>query len=159
MAYDSRSLLDAVGWRVLEILQEDGRVSMAELGRRVHLSAPAVAERVRRMEEAGIIAGYRAEVRPEKVGLPVVALLRLGISGDSGARTAALIGELPEVLECHHVTGEDCFVMKVAASSVSHLEEVIGSLSPYGRLVTSMVLSSPVTGRGVSSPSAEDTDA
>ncbi len=141
MTFDSEKLLDDTGWQILQALQNDARLSFAELGRRVGLSPPAVAERVRRMEEAGIIWGYRAEVNPEKVGLPLTALIGLTTTPQQYPQVIALINNLPEVLECHHVTGSSSFSIKAIASSVSHLELLIEQLSRYGSTATSIVLS------------------
>ena len=147
MALDTKKLLDEVGQKLLYELQLDARLSFAELGRRVGLSLPAVAERVRRMEEAGIITAYRAEVNPRAMGLPILAFIRLSTVGGQYPAVIALIGDLPEVLECHHLTGTDSFIMKVIASSISHLEQLITRLSTYGQTATSIVLSTPVTKR------------
>ena len=143
-AGESQRLLDDTGWRILEELQEDARVSFTELGRRVGLSTPAVTERVRRMEDAGIITGYRAVVDPAKVGLGMQAVIRMTASGgrcDSLARFAA---DLPEVLWCVRVTGTDSAIMRVAVESVAHLEQLIDVLMPRGDIVTSIVLSTAV---------------
>jgi Lrp/AsnC family leucine-responsive transcriptional regulator len=125
----------------------DARLSYAELGRRVGLSLPAVAERVRRMEEAGIITGYRAEVNPGAMGLSILAFIRLSAGGEEYPKIIALVQALPEVLECHHLTGTDSFILKVVTSSISHLEGLITRLGTYGQTATSIVLSSPVTKR------------
>jgi Lrp/AsnC family leucine-responsive transcriptional regulator len=113
-----------VGWRLLRELQADARLSFAELGRRVGLSLPAVAERVRRMEEAGIITGYHAEVSLSKVGLPITAFIRLNVPRDRYPAFTALIHDLSEVLECHHLSGSDSFILK-GPTSISHLEALI----------------------------------
>jgi Lrp/AsnC family leucine-responsive transcriptional regulator len=147
MALDNKKLLDRIGWQLLSILQEEARISYAELGRRVGLSLPAVAERVRRMEEAGIIKGYRTEVALQKINLPVMAFIRISVSGKQYSDIIALARDLPEVVECHHLTGADSFIMKVVATSIPHLESLIGRLSSYGQTATSIVLSSPVTTR------------
>lgn len=152
MSLESAKLLDEVGRNILRALQTNARLSFAELGRRVGLSLPAVAERVRRMEEAGILAGYRAIVNPAKIGLPVMAFVRISTAGNRYAALIAAVCKQPEVLECHHVTGTDSFIMKVAAASISHLEAVITRLSVYGPTTTSIVLSSPVTQQGVEPP-------
>ncbi|MDA8097981.1 MAG: Lrp/AsnC family transcriptional regulator [Desulforudis sp.] len=145
MAVDSERLLDEIGWQLLLALQENARLSFAELGRRVGLSLPAVAERVRRMEDAGIITGYHARLDPGKIGLPLTAFIRVNCPADRYPRIIESATELPEVLECHHVSGGDSFVIKVVASSIPHLESLIKKLSPFGRTTTSIVLSSPVT--------------
>lgn len=155
MASESAKTLDDISWCILRELQLDGRVSFTELGRRVGLSTPAVAERVRNLEAAGVIRGYRAEIDLAKVGLPMLAVVRMSAVGDVLTRMTALSRELPEVLECHRATGADSFIMKVAVSSVEHLERLIDRLTPFGTTSTSIVLSSPVTGRIVEAPIAE----
>ncbi len=149
MTFDSEKLLDNTGCQLLQALQDDARLSFAELGRRVGLSPPAVTERVRRMEEAGIITGYCAQVNPEKIGLPLTALIGLTTTPQQYPQIIALINDLPEVLECHHVTGGCSFSIKAIASSMSHLEALIEKLSRFGSTATSIVLSSPVKLRGI----------
>ena len=145
MTLDSKKVLDEVGWQLLSILQEEARVSYAELGRQVGLSLPAVAERVRRMEEAGIIRGYRAEVDLSQINLSVMAFIRISIGGEQYPALISLARDLSEVVECHHLTGEDSFILKVVATSIPHLESLITRLSTFGQTATSIVLSSPVT--------------
>ncbi len=148
MALDIERLLDETGWRLLEALQENARLSFSELGQRVGLSSPAVAERVRRMEDAGIITGYRAEINTAKIGYPITAIVRISTPpGEKCTRFSAQAQEFPEILECYRVTGADSLVMKVMVSSVEHLESLIDRLSEYGQLTTSLVLSTPVTRR------------
>jgi Lrp/AsnC family leucine-responsive transcriptional regulator len=144
-------LLDDTGWRILDALQENARIPFSELGRRVGLSAPAVTERVRRMEDAGLITGYHVEVALEKLGLPIVALIRVAAPEEKCPRLKTLVQGLAEVLECHHVTGVDAYVLKVVASSMKHLESVIEAIARHGGTpATAVVLSSPVA-RGASS--------
>jgi Lrp/AsnC family leucine-responsive transcriptional regulator len=145
-------LLDRTGRRMLRALQRDARISFSALGREVGLSAPAVAERVRRMEEAGVIQGYYARLSAEGVGRPVSAFLRLTTAAAHYPRVLALAAGDPEVLECHHVSGESSFVMVVAAASLAHLEALIARFSPYGATATSIVLSSPVVKPGPAVP-------
>ena len=147
MTLDSKKLLDGVGWNLLRELQTDARLSFAELGRRVGLSLPAVAERVRRMEEAGIITGYHAEVGLPEIGISVMAFIRITTTGDRYPSIIQLARDLPEVLECHHLTGTDSFIMKVVTPAILDLEALISQLSTYGQTATSIVLSSPVTKR------------
>ncbi|HMI52705.1 MAG TPA: Lrp/AsnC family transcriptional regulator [Candidatus Saccharimonadales bacterium] len=139
-------LLDPIGWQILQQLQENARISHSELGRRVGLSTPAVAERVRRMEEAGIITGYHASVDPTKAGFPIVVYMRLAVSGGENmvSRATAALKAMPELLECHRITGTESFVMRVGLHSVAHLETLIDRLTPFGMTSTSTVLSSPV---------------
>lgn len=147
MAFDA--VLDDTDWRLLQELQDDGRISFAELGRRVSLSPPSVAERVRRLEEAGVITGYRAQVDLDRLGLPIVAFIRLKYPTSDYRPLHKALAERREVLECHHVTGDDCFVFKVAAQSMRHLEEVGGDLAKLGSTTTSIVFSTPLATRTV----------
>jgi Lrp/AsnC family leucine-responsive transcriptional regulator len=134
---------------LLAELQRDGRASYADLARAVAMSPSAVAERVRRLEESGAIAGYRAVVDPERVGLTVMAFVRLRYPTGNYKPFHALLDTTPEIIEAHHVTGEDCFVLKVVARSMRHLEEITGRISGLGAVTTSVVYSSPLTGRAV----------
>jgi Lrp/AsnC family leucine-responsive transcriptional regulator len=136
--------LDSLGWKLLIELQKDARISFAELGRRVGLSTPAVAARVRRMEDEGIIRAYRAEISPLHVGLPITAFIRMSVVGDVLAKLTARVRSMKEIVECHRGTGEDSFIMKVNVVSVEHLKEVIDHLTPYGTTSTSLVLTSIV---------------
>ena len=145
MTLDNKKTLDNVGWQILTALQEDARLSFAELGRRVGLSLPAVAERVRRLEEAGIITGYSAKINVNKIGLSIMAFIRVSTSGDRYPTFISLTCKMPEVIECHHLTGTDSFIVKVVVSSIPHLEKLITQFSSYGQTATSVVLSSPVT--------------
>jgi Lrp/AsnC family leucine-responsive transcriptional regulator len=139
--------IDNVGWAILRELQVNARIPFSELGRRVGLSSPAVAERVRRMENAGIIKGYRAEIDLAAVGLPVRAMVRISLFGTRNERSDALLQSLPEILECHRVTGDDCYIMKVAVSSVDHLSDLLDELGRHGQITTALILTSPVEGR------------
>jgi Lrp/AsnC family leucine-responsive transcriptional regulator len=146
--------LDRTDWRLLDELQRDGRASYADLARVVAMSPSAVAERVRRLEEAGVIAGYRATIDPERVGLPVLAFVRLRYPTGNYRPFHALLDSTAEVVEAHHVTGEDCFVLKVVARSMRHLEEVTGRIAALGAVTTSVVYSSPLTGRALAAEAA-----
>lgn len=141
MALETEKLLDDIGWRILKELNENARLSFSELGRRVGLSVPAVTERVRRMEDAGVIKGYRVELNPAKIGFPITAFMRLSMVGDVYARVTSLVKDIPEVVECHRVTGGDSFILKVHVSSVEHLEELIDRFTPVATTVTTLVLS------------------
>jgi Lrp/AsnC family transcriptional regulator, leucine-responsive regulatory protein len=144
-----KKLLDDVGWKILHQLQQDARLSFAELGRRVGLSTPAVLERVRRMEDTGIILGYHAELDAAKVGMPITAFIRISVVGELLQRIIGIAANLDEVLECHRVTGTDSVVIKVGVSSVEHLQALFDQFSPYTATTTSIILSSPVTRRAI----------
>src|SRR5688572_32068299 len=137
-------VIDDIDRKVLSELQVDARVSYAELGRRVGLTTPAVIERVRKLEDAGVIVGYRAEIDTAKVGLPITAFVRMSITGVDYSHIIEVAEQSKEVLECHRGTGGDSFIMKIAVESVEHLQEVIDRLTPYGITTTTIVLSSPV---------------
>jgi Lrp/AsnC family leucine-responsive transcriptional regulator len=141
--------VDSTDWQLLEALQRDGRASYADLARVVSMSPSAVAERVRRLEETGVIAGYRATVDPVRVGLDVMAFVRLRYPTGNYRPFHALLDSTPEIVEAHHVTGEDCFVLKVVARSMRHLEEVTGRIAALGAVTTSVVYSSPLPGRAI----------
>jgi Lrp/AsnC family transcriptional regulator, leucine-responsive regulatory protein len=136
--------VDDLNLRLLEELQGDPRLPMAELGRRVGLSAPATTERVRRMEEAGVITGYRIELDPAALGLPVTVYVRVRPNAGQLARVAALAASIPEVVECHRITGEDCFILKAHVPAVNELDRILDQFLLYGTTTTSIVQSSPV---------------
>lgn len=156
LTLENKKLLDSTGWQLLAALQQNARLSLAELGRQVGLSAPAVAERLRRMEEAGIITGYQAQINLKAVGLPILAFIRLQISNRQYPELLQNLETWPEVLECHHLAGTDAFMLRVVAGSVTHLESIINRLAGYGQTTTSIVLSSPVPGNIVSRAAAEN---
>ncbi|CCA54158.1 Leucine-responsive regulatory protein, regulator for leucine (or lrp) regulon and high-affinity branched-chain amino acid transport system [Streptomyces venezuelae ATCC 10712] len=141
---------DATDWRILEALQSEGRASFAELARTVSMSPSAVTERVRRLEEAGVISGYTAIVDQDRLGLPILAFVRLRYPHGNYKPFHDLLDTTPEVLEAHHVTGDDCFVLKVAARSMRHLEEISGKIATLGAVTTSVVYSSPLPRRSLS---------
>ena len=141
--------LDATNLRLLSELQRDARISQAELGRRVGLSAPAVAERLARLERDGTIAGYRADVNPRALGFTLAAIIRMRPAPRQIPTVAGIARDTPEVVECHRVTGEDCFYMRVHVRDVEHLEEVIDRFALFGQTTTSIVQSSPVPRRGL----------
>jgi Lrp/AsnC family leucine-responsive transcriptional regulator len=144
--------VDDVNLRILEELQADARLALAELGRRVGLSAPAVAERVSRLVEAGVITGFHAEVDPRALGFALTAILRIRPAPRELPKVAELARTTPEVVECHRITGEDCYFMKLHVRDVLHLEEVIDRFALFGQTTTSILQSSPVPRRGVAAP-------
>src|SRR6476469_8126146 len=140
-------MIDDIDHKILKELQLDARTSYAEMGRRVGLTTPAVIERIRKLEDAGIVTGYRAEIDTAKVGLPILAFVRMNITGVDYSHIIEVAKESLEVLECHRGTGGDSFIMKIAVASVEHLQQVIDRLTPYGITTTTIVLSSPVKRR------------
>lgn len=145
MSSEIEKLLDETGWRLLVELQKNARISFTELGDRVGLTSPAVAERVRRMEESGVISGYHARIDYAKVGLPVMAVVRLTeVGGVSCATAAAAVEKMPEVIECIRTTGDDSMVLKVVASSIDHLTRVLDEISRFGIPDTSIMRPNPM---------------
>jgi Lrp/AsnC family leucine-responsive transcriptional regulator len=125
-AYDhEETLLDEVNLRILTELQDSPRLPMAELARRIGMSAPSVTERVQRLERAGVIAGYRLDIDPAAVGLPVTAFTRIRPMPGSLPKIAELAAELPEVTECYRITGEDCFLIRLHAPAIEQLEATL----------------------------------
>lgn len=138
---------DATDAAILRALAADGRVTMADLGRAVGLSAPSVTERVRRLEEAGIIRGYTARIDPAALGLTLAAYIRVRPLPGQLAKVVELLRGLDAIVECDRVTGEDCFVAKAHLRSVAELEAVIDRIIPYATTSTSVIQSSPVERR------------
>jgi len=144
---DSTTLLDICGRKLVEELQANARLSVAELGRRIGLSPTATTERLRQMEEIGILRSYTVQIDPESLGLEVMAFIRMSCDGQNYHRLIEYVQTLEEVRECHHLTGGDDFLLKVTTTNMADLEALIEALLPYGNPVTSLVLSSPVEHR------------
>jgi Lrp/AsnC family leucine-responsive transcriptional regulator len=144
--------LDEVNVAVLTELRANPRMSMSELARRVGRSAPAVTERVQRLERAGVIAGYRMDVDPAALGLPVTAFARIRPAPGQLPKVAKLAASLPQVTECYRMTGEDCFLVKLHAASVGALEAVLDKFLVHGNTTTSIVVSTPVPPRALPLP-------
>lgn len=136
--------LDPVNLRLLDELQRDPRLTMAELGRRVGMSSPAVAERIRRMEDTGVIMGYRLAINPVALGLPLTAYVRIRPDPGQLSKVAQLARQIPEVVECHRITGEDCFILKVHFPAMDQLDRLLDRFLAFGVTTTSIVQSSPV---------------
>jgi len=149
MTLDNQVLMDALNWKILELLQTEARIPFSELGRKVGLSAPAVAERVRRMEDAGIITSYRAQVDPSKLGYSLEAFIRMSCRGNALERVVRSVSELAQVQEFWNMTGEDGYVLRVVLRSVKELDSLLKQLSVYGSTTTSLVLSKPVDFRPI----------
>lgn len=145
--------LDDTDWQILHELQNNARITFAELGRRVNMSAPSVAERVLRMEEAGVISGYHAHVNPEKLGYVIRACIRIATDDSSNeGYVRGIVGIMPEVLECHIITGVDSYDLRVIVSSPAHLQLVINELSRIGRCTSSLILATLVPWNEVTRP-------
>jgi Lrp/AsnC family leucine-responsive transcriptional regulator len=145
-------LLDARDWQLLKLLQENARLTFAELGRKVKLTPPAVAERIHRMEDLGVIRGYTALVDLKAVGRGLKVILRVQVAPKEYPKFLKLAQGLTAVEECHHVTGGEAFVLKASVEDVGALEKLIEKLSGFGPTVTSVVLSTPLERRIVSGP-------
>src|SRR6266516_185607 len=136
--------IDSVNLRVLEELQRDPRLSMSELGRRIGMSSPSVTERVRRLEEAGVIRGYCLDLNPAALGLPIAAYIRIRPNPGQLPKIAELAQQIPEVVECHRVTGEDCFILMVYIPAIDQLDRLLDSFLLYASTTTTIIQSSPV---------------
>lgn len=141
--------VDATDWAILAELQQDGRLSLTELGRRINLGASATTERVKRLENAGIITGYHAMVDLDRVGFGVLAVVRLKYPGNKHEPLHRLLAERTEILECLRTTGDDCYTLKVAATSMQHLEQVVNELTAFGTTTTNIVYSQTLPYRGI----------
>jgi Lrp/AsnC family leucine-responsive transcriptional regulator len=149
MAMENTSLLDETGRKLLRTLQQNARLSFVELGRRIGLSPAATAERLKRMEEAGVIRGYRVEIDREALGLPILAVIRLSCDGVMYRPFLKAVPTLENVIECHHVAGGDAFILKAVAASVEQLERLVEKLLQFGVPTTSIVFSSPVADKAL----------
>jgi Lrp/AsnC family leucine-responsive transcriptional regulator len=153
VATESRQIeLDDVNRQLLRELQENPRITMSALARRVGMSAPAVTERVQRLERSGVIAGYRVDIDPAALGMPVAAFARIRPVPGQLPKIAALAKGMPEVSECHRITGEDCFLVKVHAPTIDGLEQILDRFLVHGNTVTSIVVASPVPPRALPVP-------
>jgi Lrp/AsnC family leucine-responsive transcriptional regulator len=151
----NRPRLDPTDRKIIGELTRDGRVSLAELGRRVNLSSPAVTDRVQRLERAGVITGYRAEIDPRSLGYQMTAIVRIKPAAGQLARIPELAIELPQVGECHRITGEDCFYLKVYLRSIEELSGLLDRFLAYGETTTSIINASPIARRD---PPLDDDD-
>ncbi|GIM87301.1 Lrp/AsnC family transcriptional regulator [Salinispora arenicola] len=150
--------MDEMDWALLRELQADARLSYSELSRRVHLSPPAVAERVRRLEESGVITGYHAHVDPARAGRSVVALIRMSCYGARCILNHPETTDWPEIMQVHRITGDACSMLTVTAGSIGEFEAVIDRLAAYGQPSSTMVLSTPLRWRAVTPPVPDGSD-
>lgn len=155
MALRTEAPMDAMDWRLLGELQTDARLSFNELGRRVHLSAPSVADRVRRLEDRGVLTGYHAVVDATRAGHPVTAFIQLRCDRDRCLLKTSRATDYPEVCEVHKLSGDHCSLLKVRATSMEHLEGVLEQIGRHGQMRTSIVLSTQFEGRPVEAPADE----
>jgi Lrp/AsnC family transcriptional regulator, leucine-responsive regulatory protein len=146
---NENQLLDSINRRLIHELQADARVSMAELGRRINLSAPAVADRVQRLERAGVITGYRAQIDPKAIGFPIAAVVRVRPTTRQLQKIPELARQIPEVVDCLRITGEDCFYVKLHLRSMDDLEGILDRFIVLGQTTTSIIHSSPVADRAL----------
>src|SRR5687768_8213450 len=143
----NRPRLDTTDRKTIGELTADGRISIAELGRRVNLSSPAVAERVQRLERSGVITGYRAEIDPRALGYQLTAIVRVKPAPRQLPRIPELAAEIPEVTECHRITGEDCFFITVHLRSIDELSPLLDRFLVYGQTTTSLINATPIPRR------------
>ncbi|ONI86449.1 AsnC family transcriptional regulator [Actinosynnema sp. ALI-1.44] len=155
MTFRTERDLDELDWRIVERLQHDGRLSFKELGRRVNLSAPAVAERVRRLEESGVITGYHARVDPRTAGYPISAFIEMRCSLGRCLLKTSAAADYPEVVEIHKLSGDHCSMLKVRAASLEHFEGLLERIGKHGEMRSSVVLSTQYDGRPVERPAAD----
>lgn len=145
-------MLDEIDLAILNSLQENARLPFAEVGRSIGLTAPAISERVRKMEDAGVISGYHAAVNHARAGLPILVFVQLGLTPGRGREVTEILRGLPEVLECHHITGQDCYIIKAAVPDMEGLPLLIEFFGHLGKTTTSLVLNAPVERRTIDLP-------
>lgn len=145
MPLNQKDLLDDMNWRILEMLQKTGRASFAEIGRAVGLSAPAVKERVQKMEDEGLIQGYQVVLDPEKLGFPIRTIVQLQVNRNLFPAAIKALQAKPEVIDCYRTTGTSSLLMVTAFTSMHHMEEFLNEMLHFGEPVSSIVLSHPVS--------------
>jgi Lrp/AsnC family leucine-responsive transcriptional regulator len=148
--------MDSTDIRILKILQQEARISMKELGLRVNLTSPAVSERIKRLEESGVIEGYAAIVNPKKLKLHVEAIVHVSMKVSAHERFKKLAMEEREIIECHHVTGEDCMTVKVVCEDTHRLEEILDKIQAIGDTKTAIILSSPLKRKAIIPPNIDN---
>ncbi len=140
-------MMDKTAWKILHALQENARIKFAELGKRVNLTAPAVAERIRKMEESGLIRGYQTQLNLAKLGVPMLVFIQISCSLDQSNQFMQLAPTFKEIIECYNVTGSYSYIIKAAVSSTDHLDELLVRFARFGHTTTQVVLSQPITQR------------
>lgn len=141
--------MDITDHKILEFLQKDGRISMKDLGKIVGLTSPAVSERVKRLEEAGVIEGYKAIVNPDALGRVIKAFIHISLPNNKYKIFIEEARQDPRIVECHHITGDDCSVLKVIVKDMYELENVIDSIKTIGSTKTSVILSTPIHAKSI----------
>ncbi len=141
--------MDMTDHKIIEILQEDGRISMKDLGKIVGLTSPAVSERVKKLEESGIIEGYKAIISPDALGRVIKAFIHISLPNNMYKKFINEARKDPRIVECHHITGDDCSVLKVIVKDMYELEEVIDSIKEIGSTKTSVILSTPIQSKSI----------
>ncbi|GAA0700219.1 Lrp/AsnC family transcriptional regulator [Paraclostridium ghonii] len=141
--------MDATDFKVIELLQEDGRISMKDLGKIVGLTSPAVSERVKRLEESGVIQGYKAIVNPDKLGRVIKSFINISLPSDNYQPFIEYAKGDNRIVECHHITGDDCLLLKVIVEDMHELEQVIDKIKQVGRTKTSVIFSTIIEGKSI----------
>ncbi|EQK40871.1 Lrp/AsnC family transcriptional regulator [Paraclostridium bifermentans] len=141
--------MDATDFKIIELLQEDGRISMKDLGKIVGLTSPAVSERVKRLEESGVIKGYKAIVNPDKLGRVIKSFINISLPSENYQAFIDYVKRDNRIVECHHITGDDCLLLKVIVPDMYALEQVIDKIKQVGRTKTSVILSTIIEGKSI----------
>ncbi|WP_072726379.1 Lrp/AsnC family transcriptional regulator [Tepidibacter thalassicus] len=141
--------MDSTNYKIIEILQKDGRISMKDLGKMVGLTSPAVSERVKRLEETGVIEGYKAVINPKKLNKNINAFINIGLPADKYKEFLEFANANNNIIECHHITGQDCLILKVMVESMDELEKLIDKIKQVGRTQTYIILSSPIESKPI----------
>ncbi|MBC6004735.1 HTH-type transcriptional regulator lrpC [uncultured Clostridium sp.] len=141
--------MDITDYKIIEILQKDGRISMKDLGKIVGLTSPAVSERVKRLEESGIIQGYKAIVNPDKLGRVIKSFINISLPSENYSSFIEYAKDDNRIVECHHITGEDCLLLKVIVKDMYELEKVIDKIKQVGRTKTSVILSTIIESKSI----------
>lgn len=144
MDFHYEKLLDQIGLKILSVLQENARTPLSRIGKKVGLSAPAVAERMRKLEESGVIQGYHARIAPEAVGRSVSAFINLTTDSRNYKAVKTLAADMRQITSCHHISGDASFIIHVLVEDLPALEAVVDRLSPFGQTQTAIVLSTSV---------------
>ncbi|SHK09434.1 Lrp/AsnC family transcriptional regulator [Tepidibacter formicigenes] len=141
--------MDVTDYKIIEVLQKDGRISMKDLGKIVGLTSPAVSERVKRLEECGIIEGYKAVINPKKLNKNINAFINIGLPADKYTEFLDFANNCNSIIECHHITGQDCLILKVLVESMDDLEKLIDTIKQVGHTQTYIILSSPIESKSI----------